>query len=138
VSDWNDFNAKVIEEFRATGGTVGGRFADRPMMLLTTTGAKTGRPRTIPLVFTRDGDRVVVIASKGGAPTNPAWFHNLIANPDLTVEIGTERFEARAIIPDRAERDRLFDAQAAVMPVFRGYQNNTERIIPVVVLERRP
>jgi deazaflavin-dependent oxidoreductase (nitroreductase family) len=138
VSDWNDFNAKVIEEFRANGGTVGGRFAGRPMMLLTTIGAKSGRPRTIPLVFTRDGDRIVVIASKGGAPTNPAWFHNLIANPDVTVEIGTERFEARAIIPDRAERDRLFDAQAAIMPGFRDYQNNTDRIIPVVVLERRP
>ena len=136
MSDWNDFNAKVIEEFRANGGMVGGRFANRPMMLLTTIGAKSGRPRTIPLVFTRDGDRIVVIASKGGAPTNPAWFHNLIANPDVTVEIGTERFEARAIIPDRAERDRLFDAQAAIMPGFRDYQNKTERLIPVIVLER--
>lgn len=133
----SDFNARVIEEFRANGGKVGGRFAGRPMLLLTTIGAKTGQPRTSPLVYTLDGDRVVIIASKGGAPTNPAWFHNLVANPDVTVEIGTERFEARAIIPDRAERDRLFDAQAAIMPGFRDYQENTERLIPVIVLERK-
>lgn len=137
MSDRNDFNARLIEEFRANGGKVGGMFADRPMMILTTTGAKTGQPRTSPLVYTMDGDRVVIIASKGGAPTNPAWYHNLVANPDVTVEIGAERFEARAIIPDRAERDRLFDAQAAIMPGFRDYQNNTERIIPVIILERR-
>ena len=137
MSDRNDFNTRVIEEFRANEGKVGGPFADRPMMLLTTIGAKTGQPRTSPLVYTLDRDRVVIIASKGGAPTNPAWFHNLIANPDVTVEIGAECFEARAIIPDRAERDRLFDAQAAIMPGFRDYQEKTERIIPVIVLERK-
>jgi deazaflavin-dependent oxidoreductase (nitroreductase family) len=137
VSDRNDFNAQVIEEFRANGGKVGGMFANSPMMLLTTTGAKTGQRRTTPLVYTTDGDRVVVIASKGGAPTNPAWFHNVVANPDVTAEIGTETFEARAIIPDRAERDRLFDAQAAIMPGFRDYQEKTDRIIPVIVLKRK-
>jgi len=134
----SDFNQNVIEEFRANEGKVGGMFADSPMMLLTTIGAKSGQARTIPLVYTLDGDRVVIIASKGGAPTNPAWYHNLVANPDVTVEVGAERYEAQAIIPDRAERDRLFDAQAAIMPGFRDYQEKTERIIPVIVLERKP
>src|SRR5687767_1278791 len=90
MRDWNDFNRGIVEEFRATGGKVRGRFANRPLMLLTTTGAKTGLPRTTPLVYTTDGDRVVVIASKGGAPTNPDWYHNLVANPIVTVELPGE------------------------------------------------
>ena len=132
----SDFNQQIITEFRANDGKVGGQFAGAPMMLLTTTGAKSGQPRTAPLVYSRDGDNLVIIASKGGAPTNPDWFHNLVANPDVTVEVGTDSYAAKAVVPEGAERDRLFDAQAAIMPGFREYQNNTERLIPVVVLER--
>jgi deazaflavin-dependent oxidoreductase (nitroreductase family) len=134
--DPGDFNQQLIAEFRANEGTVGGMFAGAPMALLTTTGAKTGQPRTSPLVYTRDGDRYVVIASKGGAPTNPDWFHNLRANPDVTLEIGTETFAARASVPEGEERQRLFAQMAALMPGFAEYQRNTTRQIPVVVLER--
>ncbi len=136
MTDFNEMNRKVIAEFRANGGKVGGQFEGAPMLLLTTTGAKSGQPRIAPLVYSTDGDRPVIIASKGGAPTNPDWFHNLVANPDVTVEVGTETFAAKAVVPEGAERDRLFDAQAAIMPGFRDYQNNTDRVIPVVVLER--
>ncbi|MHB8646277.1 MAG: nitroreductase family deazaflavin-dependent oxidoreductase [Thermomicrobiales bacterium] len=136
MSSPNDFNQQVIAEFRANGGKVGGPFADRAMLLLTTTGAKSGQPRTSPLVYTTDGDRIVIIASKGGAPTNPDWFHNLGANPTATVEVGTERFQARATVVEGEERQRLYDAQAAIMPGFAEYQQKTTRQIPVVVLER--
>jgi len=98
-----EFNQKVIEDFRGNGGKVGGAFAGAPMILLTHTGAKSGKAHTTPLVYTMEGDRFVIIASKAGAPTNPAWYHNLIAHPEVTVEVG-------------AERDRLFDAQARLMP----------------------
>lgn len=136
MSDMNDFNTQVIEEFRANGGKVGGMFEGAPMLLLTTTGAKSGQPRVAPLVYTTDGDRIVVIASKGGAPTNPDWYHNIVANPDVTVEVGTEKFPARAEIAAEPERTRLFDAQAEIMPGFREYQNNTSRVIPVVTISR--
>ena len=136
MSEYNNFNQQIIEEFRANGGKVGGQFAGAPMLLLTTIGAKSGQPRTSPMVYTTDGDRMVVIASKGGAPTNPAWFHNLVANPIVTVERGTEQFQARATVPDTAERDRLFNQVAAIMPGFAEYQRNTTRQIPVVVLEK--
>jgi deazaflavin-dependent oxidoreductase (nitroreductase family) len=132
------FNQDLIAEFRANDGEIkSGPFVGAPILLLTTAGAKSGERRTMPLAFTRDGDKYVVIASKGGAPTNPAWFHNLVANPTVTVEIPGEKFEARASVPDGAERDRLFDAQAALMPNFAEYQQNTTRRIPVVVLERQ-
>jgi deazaflavin-dependent oxidoreductase (nitroreductase family) len=88
------------------------------------------------VAYTKDGDRLVIIASKGGAPTNPDWYYNLLAHPDVTVELGKESFQARASIPERAERDRLFDQMAAQMPGFADYQRNTKRVIPVVVLER--
>lgn len=130
------FNEQVIEEFRSNGGVVGGRFEGRPMMLLTTTGAKSGQPRTHPLVYTTDGDRLVVIASKGGADDNPAWYHNLRANPVVTVEVGNETYQARATVPQGEERRRLFDQQAAIMPFFAEYERKTSRVIPVVVLER--
>lgn len=135
-SNPNDFNQQVIAEFRANGGKVGGPFAGSPMLLLTTTGAKSGQSRTTPLVYTTDGDRIVIIASKGGAPTNPAWYHNLVANPTATVEIGTETFQARATVAEGAERERLFNQQAAQMPGFAEYQKKTTRQIPVVILER--
>ena len=133
----SDFNQNIIAEFRANEGRVGGPFAGRPMLLLTTTGAKSGQPRTSPLVYTTDGDRLVVIASKGGAPTNPAWYHNLLANPDVTLEVGTERFPARATVATGQERERLFAAQAALMPGFADYQRKTTRQLPVITFERQ-
>jgi deazaflavin-dependent oxidoreductase (nitroreductase family) len=131
------FNDKLIEEFRANGGKVlSGPFVNAPLLLLTTTGAKSGRPFTTPLVYTKDGDRIVIIASKGGFPTNPAWFHNLKAHPTVTLEIGKEKFQAKAVITADPERQRLFDAQAKVMPNFIEYQKNTTRQIPVIALQR--
>jgi deazaflavin-dependent oxidoreductase (nitroreductase family) len=134
--DPNDFNAKIIAEFRANGGKVGPPFEGAPMVLLTSTGAKSGQPRVNPLVYTTDGDRYVVVASKAGAPTNPDWYHNVKANPEVTLEIGEETFPARATIAEPAERDRLFAAQAELMPGFKDYEKATDRVIPVVVLER--
>lgn len=136
ATDFNEFNRKLIAEFRANGGKVTGQFAGRPLLLLTTKGAKSGKERVSPLVYTTDGDRIVIIASKGGAPTNPDWYHNIVAHPDVTVEIGAEKFAARATIAEGAERDRLFDQHAAQMPGFAEYQRNTTRRIPAVVLER--
>ncbi len=136
ATDYNAFNRRLIEEFRANGGKVGGMFAGAPLLLLTTIGAKSGQPRVAPLAYTTDNGRLVIIASKGGAPTNPDWFHNLRANPDVTVEVGTDTFAARATIPEGTERQRLFDQMAAQMPDFAEYQRNTTRKIPVVVLER--
>jgi deazaflavin-dependent oxidoreductase (nitroreductase family) len=134
--DFNAFNRKVIQEFRDNDGAVTGPFAGSPLLLLTTTGAKSGIARTTPLVHTRDGDRVVIIASKGGAPSHPDWFRNLSANPQVEVELPGERFPARARIADGEERDRLYRAQAELMPNFDEYANKTDRVIPVVVLER--
>ncbi len=133
-----EFNKQVIAEFRANEGKVGGAFAGAAMVLLTMKGAKSGEERTIPLVYSRDGDNVVIIASMGGAPKHPAWFLNLKANPEVTVEVGTEKFRARAVVPEGAERDRLFNQQAALMPNFAEYQQKTTRVIPAVVLERIP
>lgn len=132
----SDFNLQIIDEFRANSGETFGMFKGRPLLLLTTTGAKSGEQRTTPLVYTRDGDRYVIIASKGGAPTHPAWFLNIRANPEVTLEVGEEKFAARASVPDGAERDRLYAQQASTMPAFNEYQEKTSRRIPVVVLER--
>jgi deazaflavin-dependent oxidoreductase (nitroreductase family) len=131
-----EFNRQLIEEFRTNGGKVTGQFAGRPLLLLTSTGAKSGRAYTTPLVFTKDGNRLVIIASKGGAPTNPDWYHNLVAHPMATVELPGERFQAKAVVTSGAERDRLFNQQAEQMPNFAEYQRNTTRKIPVIVLER--
>jgi deazaflavin-dependent oxidoreductase (nitroreductase family) len=136
MTDPNDFNQSLIAEFRANDGKVTGVFAGRPLLLLTTTGAKSGQPRTMPLVYTTDGDRMVIIASKGGAPTNPDWFHNLVAHPTVTVELPGETFQARTTVAEGAERERLYSAQAALMPGFAEYQQKTTRQIPVVILER--
>ncbi|MEO5841861.1 MAG: nitroreductase family deazaflavin-dependent oxidoreductase [Acidimicrobiales bacterium] len=134
--DFNAFNRKVIAEFRENDGVVTGPFAGSPLLLLTTTGAKTGAERTTPLVHTRDGDRVVVIASKGGAPSHPDWFRNLSANPGVTVELPGDTFQAQARVAEGEERDRLYRAQAELMPNFDQYAAKTDRLIPVVVLER--
>lgn len=127
--DWEAFNRGVIEEFRSNGGKQG-------LILLTTTGAKSGLPRTTPLNYSTDGARLVVIASKGGSPTHPDWYHNLIANPEVTIEVGGERFQARAMVAQGEERQRLFDRQAAIWPFFAKYQETTPRLIPVIVFER--
>lgn len=133
------FDQDIIDQFRANSGRLlTGPFAGRTLLLLTTTGARTGKLLTKPLGFTRDGDRYVVIASKGGSPTNPAWYHNLVANPLVTLEVGAERFTARASVAEGAERERLYAQQAAQIPVFAKYQEMTARQIPVVVLERVP
>ncbi len=136
TSEANEFNNNLIAEIRANDGKVGGMFANSPLMLLTSMGAKSGRERTSPLVYTTDGDRMVVIASKGGAPTHPDWYHNLVANPTATIELPGERFQVRARRAEGEERQRLYDAQAALMPNFAEYQRNTTREIPLFILER--
>jgi deazaflavin-dependent oxidoreductase (nitroreductase family) len=137
TGQWNNFNQQIIDEFRANQGSIPeGQFKGAPMLLLTTKGARSGKQYTSPMVHTRDGDKYVVIASKGGAPTNPDWYHNLVANPRVTVEVGAEKFEATARVAQGEERERLFAAQAALMPGFADYQTKTTRILPVVVLER--
>ena len=133
-----NFNDTVIAEFRANAGKVGGPFEGAPLVLLTTRGAKSGAQRTTPLMPLVEGDTYYVFASMGGAPNNPAWYHNISANPDVTVEYGTEKFEARAsVVADRAERDRIYAAQTAVRPAFGEYEKKTDRLIPVVKLERK-
>ena len=129
-------NRNVIEEFRANDGKVSGMFANEPLLLLTTTGAKSAEKRTNPLVHTLDGDRVVIIASFGGAPKHPAWFLNIRANPEVTIELPGETFTANAIIPEGEERRRIYDQHAAEMPRFAEYQAMTTREIPVVVIPR--
>jgi len=136
MPDVSDFNSKVIDEFRQNGGKVTGGFEGTPLLLLTTTGAKSGNQRTNPVVYTKDGDRLVIIASKGGAPTSPDWYHNLVANPTVTIELPDETFAARATVAEGDERDRLYKAHAAAMPAFGEYEQKTERRIPVVILER--
>lgn len=136
MADMNEFNIGIIKEFRANAGKCTGMFAGAPMILVTHTGAKSGRSYTSPLVYSSDGDRYVIIASKGGAPNHPDWYHNLVKNPVVTVEIGTEKFQVRAKTTSGAERERLFDAQAKMMPQFNQYKAATKREIPVFVLER--
>jgi deazaflavin-dependent oxidoreductase (nitroreductase family) len=134
--DFTEFNKKIIEEFRANKGVVGGQFAGAPMLLLTTTGAKSGRSHTTPLVYSKDGDHIVVIASKAGDPTNPAWYHNLKAHPTVKLEVGAQSFEAKAVITSGDERERLFNAQAAQMAVFNDYKKKTTRQIPVIKFQK--
>jgi deazaflavin-dependent oxidoreductase (nitroreductase family) len=136
MSELNDFNQRVIREFRANQGKVSGQLANMPVLLLTMTGARSGRTITKPLVYTTDGDRLVVIASFAGAPKHPAWYHNLVANPEATVELGSERFRVRATVTSGEERQRLFNRQAQQMPIFVEYQQKTTRQIPVIVLTR--
>ncbi len=132
----NDWNTKIIEEFRGNAGRVGGPFEGAPMVLLTTTGARTGRPHTTPLVPLEDGEHLYVFASMGGAPRHPAWYFNLLAHPDVTVERGTETYRATAAVITGEKRDRLFARQAALRPPFAEYQQKTTRKIPVIELVR--
>jgi deazaflavin-dependent oxidoreductase (nitroreductase family) len=137
MADRNDWNRGIIEEFRANGGKVGGMWEGRPLLLLTTTGAKSGQRRTTPTMFLRDGDRLLIFASKAGAPSNPAWYHNLRAHPQVTVEVGNETYDAAASVLKGEERDRLYARQAELYPQFGEYQKRTTRTIPVIALERR-
>jgi deazaflavin-dependent oxidoreductase (nitroreductase family) len=135
MADVKSFNESLIEEFRATNGKVTGVFADRPLVLLTHTGAKSGRSYVTPLVYSRDGDRLVVIASKGGAPEHPQWYTNMVANPTVTVELPGETFSAAVTVATGDERTRLYNAQAETMPVFHEYAAKAgSREIPVLVL----
>lgn len=134
MSEPNDWNKMIIEEFRANGGKVGGRFTGRALLLLHTTGAKSQQARVNPLAYIRDGDRFVVIASKAGAPTHPDWYYNLLAHPVVSVEVGTEQFHVRATMAEEPERTRLYDQMVIVNPGFADYQRNTTRRIPVVLL----
>lgn len=130
MSDWN---REVIEEFRSNGGKVRA-FSRQPLLLLTHTGGKTGRHRTNPLAYFRDGDRFVVVASKGGAPTNPDWYRNLVANPTATIEVGTEELEVTAELAHGEERERLWAVITEKNAAFKEYENKTERTIPLIIL----
>jgi deazaflavin-dependent oxidoreductase (nitroreductase family) len=137
MSEHLDWNNNIIAEFRANGGKVGGQFEGANLLLLTTTGAKSGEQRTSPLAYAAEGERYVIIASYAGADKNPAWFHNILANSKVTLEVGEEKFEATAsVVEDRAERDALYAKMVALMPGFAEYQEKTTRVIPVVTLER--
>ena len=136
MSDANDFNNSVIAEFRASGGIVGGPFAGAPMILVTHKGAKSGKEYTTPLVHSKHGEDHVVIASMGGAPADPQWYRNMVANPSVVVEVGTEKFTANVREATGAERDSLYRAQAALMSNFDDYAAATTRTIPVLVLTR--
>ena len=136
MNDFNEWNKSIIQEFRANGGQVGGQFAGMPLVLLHTTGAKSGQPRINPMAYLEDGDRLVVIASKAGAPSNPDWYYNAVANPEVSVEVGTEQFDAIATVAAEPERTELFDKMAVRNPGFAEYQANTTRVIPVIILTR--
>jgi len=137
MSSPNNFNQSIIEEFRANGGKVGGPFANGSLLLLTSIGAKSGQPRTNPVAYVSDGDHLAIIASKAGAPTNPDWYHNLLANPQATVEVGNERFQVRAtVVAEESERERLYAKMVERSPGFAEYPQKTSRKIPVVILSR--
>jgi deazaflavin-dependent oxidoreductase (nitroreductase family) len=131
-----DFNTKIVAEFRANAGKVGGHFEGAPLLLMTTTGARSGKQTISPVMYVADGDRYLVVASNGGADRHPSWYHNLLANPDLTVEVGTETFTARAEQVESDERDTLYNRFVELAPQFAEYQKGTSRLIPVLALRR--
>jgi deazaflavin-dependent oxidoreductase (nitroreductase family) len=134
MSDWND---KVIAEFRANEGRVGGNFEGAPLLLLHSTGARSGQERVNPMMYQAVGDAFAVFASKSGADTNPDWFHNLKAHPDARIEVGTETLDVTARVLDAGEREPIWETQKARYPGFADYETRTDRVIPVVLLERR-
>ena len=136
MSEPNDFNTQIITEFRANHGRVGGQFEGAPLLLLTSTGAKSGARHTSPVMYANDGDRLAIFASKAGAPTNPAWYLNLLANPRASVEVGDDTFDVDASVAKGEERQRIWDRQIQAYPGFAEYQENTSRQIPVVLLTR--
>ena len=137
MAGFNEFNKGIMAEFHENAGKVGGRFAGTDVLILTTTGAKSGQTRWNPLVYTKDGDRFIIVASKGGAPKSPDWYHNLVANPSAVIEVGSDVISVAATMASGAERDRLYAQHAKNMPQFLEYAKNTTRTIPVVVLARK-
>jgi deazaflavin-dependent oxidoreductase (nitroreductase family) len=135
--DGNAWNLQIMEEFHAQGGKVGGRFEGVPLLLLTTTGARSGQRRTQPVTYLPDGDRLLIFATKLGLPSNPDWYYNLLAHPEATVEVGTETFDVTAVVLTGEERDQLYARQVEHAPVFAEYQAKTTRTIPVIALQRR-
>ncbi|HMX73759.1 MAG TPA: nitroreductase family deazaflavin-dependent oxidoreductase [Anaerolineales bacterium] len=136
MGEVNDYNQRIINEFRANEGKVGGPFEGKTLLLLHTIGAKSQKERINPVACISDGERLVVIASKSGAPTHPDWYHNVVANPLVTVEVGMETFQAKASVAEEPERSRLYDKMVEVMPGFDAYRRKASRVIPVIVLER--
>lgn len=140
MSEFDEMNREVLAEFRANAGVVdtaaGGYFKGKPVLVLHTTGAKTGRERETPLMYLDEGDDRFVFASKGGAPNHPDWYRNLKANPDVTVDVGTESYPATARVITGPERDRIYAAQVAAFPQFGDYEQKTTRKIPVIALDR--
>jgi deazaflavin-dependent oxidoreductase (nitroreductase family) len=137
MTDQNEYNRKLIEEFRATRANLDWPFKGRPLLLLTTTGARSGERRTTPIMYMPDGDRLIVFASNAGALTHPAWYHNLMAHPQVTVEIGNETFDAIALVTEGAERNRIWSKTVELYPFFADHQAKITRQIPVVALERQ-
>src|SRR5262245_33488724 len=136
MANSNEYNQRIIDEFRANGGIVGGEWDGYHLLLLHSTGAKTGQHRVNPVGYRLDGDRLVVLGSNGGAPTHPDWYHNLCANPQVTVEVGNDRFDAQARVTVNDERERLWRDFKQEIPQLADYEQKTSRQIPVVVLER--
>jgi deazaflavin-dependent oxidoreductase (nitroreductase family) len=134
MSDLNERNKKIIDEFRTNGGKVGGPFEGKTLLLLHTKGAKTQQERINPVACIKDGDRLAVIASKGGADMHPDWYYNVVANPLVTVEVGREKFQAIASVAEEPERTRLYEKMVGMMPGFDDYRRKTTRVIPVIVL----
>ena len=137
MADRNDWNRKMIDEFRANGGKVGGMWEGRPLLLLTTTGARSSQRHTTPAMYLRDSDRLLIFATKGGAPSHPDWYHNLVAHPEVTVEVGTETYETTAIVTQGAERQQLWTWIIEQYSFFADHQTKTTRQIPVIALSRR-
>ncbi len=137
MPSWKEMNTLTIKEFRDNGGKLGGHFEGAPLLLLTTKGAKTGNAHTAPLMYLSEGDRLVIFASMAGAPQNPDWYHNLLAEPTATVEVGPETFSVKATVANKEERDRLYSKQAGIYPQFAEYETKTTRKIPVVFLNRQ-
>lgn len=136
MSTFNNWNQTIIDEFRANAGKVGGPFARSTLLILHTLGAKSGKEHINPAAYIQDGDRLVIIASKGGAPNNPDWYYNILAHPLVTVEVGTEQYQAQAAIAPEPERTRLYNKMVEVLPGFAEYQQKTTRVIPVITLTR--
>ena len=134
---YGDWNSGIVEEFRKNHGKVGGQFNGAPLLLINHTGARTGKARTNPVMYLKDGHRYLVFASKGGSPANPDWYHNLKANPNVKIEVGDDKIDVHAEEITGAERDKLYAKQASLYPQFAQYQRKTKRTIPVIAFTRR-
>lgn len=137
MTEMDDMNARIMEEFRANGGVVGGDFEGAPLLILHTSGAKSGKPNVQPLMYQAVGDGFAIFASYAGGPRNPGWYHNLVAGPKVSIEVGADTVEVTARVVDGGERDRIWTRQKSDYPFFADYEQQTSRTIPVVVLERR-